>query len=141
MSIYTVIGMYTSTAEVYADHIEAAGPHEAMLLAAAVCLDRYDLDILGAFPGEHAITTACEDSGKAACAVDLVGEEDEEDDTLCDVCCIRLEQGNGDNYLGCCQVCADRVNEWADKKDIDWEAAVNDVLLGKDEEEDDEDRD
>ena len=44
-----------------------------------------DLQILGAFEGEHSICCASEDSGKSAWAVDLAGDENEGDD-LCDAC-------------------------------------------------------
>lgn len=74
---YTVIGLY-GDGQTYADHFQAADPHEAMRLAAVALSPDDDLDILGAIEGEHQLTAACEDSGHCADARDLLGEDDSE---------------------------------------------------------------
>lgn len=80
---HTVIGLHDGTGEVYADHFDATDPHEAIRLAAAA--DNAPSQILGAIPGKHQLTAACEDSGKAAYIEDLQDDENKGDD-LCDAC-------------------------------------------------------
>ena len=72
---FTVIGLHDDTGEVYADHFDTTDPHEAMRLAANA--DNAPSQILGAIPGKHQITTACEDAGKAAYIEDLQGDQQE----------------------------------------------------------------
>ncbi len=71
---FTVIGVWEETGEVLAEHVFAADPHEAMKLVSGCRDDPASLTILGAVDGKISLIAACEDSGKAACALDLCGE-------------------------------------------------------------------
>ena len=72
--MFTVIGIYESTGETWVEFVEAGDAHEAMAVTAGCREDPADLTILGAFPGKlEGFVPACEDSGKAACALDLIG--------------------------------------------------------------------
>ena len=66
---FTVIGMYEYDGHVFAQHIDATDPHQAMALAS---IERpADLIIIGAILGQHWLIPSAEDSGKAAWASDL----------------------------------------------------------------------
>ena len=72
---YTVFGVYESTGQTWAEHYAASDPYDAMRKAAVAAKTRFvaeDLLILGAVLGQHELTPACDDSGNAAYAVDLV---------------------------------------------------------------------
>lgn len=70
---FTVLGVWESTGETFAEHVFAIDPHEAMVIVAG-CRDNPDddLTIIGAIDGKVHLTAACEDSGKVACALDLI---------------------------------------------------------------------
>jgi hypothetical protein len=70
-SQYTVIGIYESTGQVFSDYVEASDAYEAMRLVAYATEVPEDLQILGAVQGGRLMHAACEDSGKAAFAIDL----------------------------------------------------------------------
>lgn len=72
---WTVVGMYDDEGFIITWQVTASDPHEAMATAAADCEGSESLVIIGAVPGWHDITPACEDSGKSAYAVDLVPEQ------------------------------------------------------------------
>ena len=71
MTKFTVIGLYDSSGQVFADYVEAEDAYAAMRIVATNALTPGDLQILGAVQGGRQLYAACEDSGKAAFAVDL----------------------------------------------------------------------
>jgi len=71
MTKFTVIGLYDSSGQIFADYVDADDAHEAMRIVANNALTPGDLQILGAVQGGRHMYAACEDSGKAAYAVDL----------------------------------------------------------------------
>jgi hypothetical protein len=72
MAKFTVIGLYEDSGQVFADYVKAENAYEAIRLVALKWEDApEDLQILGAIQGERHLYPACEDSGKAAFAIDL----------------------------------------------------------------------
>lgn len=76
MQTYTVIGLYDN-GQAYASHFEAEDPNDAMRAAADDTSGDDELQILGAIVGAHDMTAACNNSGNAACASDLITQEEE----------------------------------------------------------------
>ncbi len=74
MKTYTVIGHYEDTAQVFCTFVQADNAYAAMQAAANEPENIQDLTIIGAIEGEHTLTSACEDSDKSACAVDLLAD-------------------------------------------------------------------
>ncbi len=81
MKTFTVIGMYEALSEepfrVFAEQVEAESGHEAMRIISGVRDDPYNLQIIGAIEGAHAMLAPCEDSGTAATALDLIERAEE----------------------------------------------------------------
>ena len=69
MTIYTVIGLYHDTGQVFADFVRTTGPHEAMAIVARNRSD--EAQIVAAVQGAHPVFPPCEDSGKSAWCCDL----------------------------------------------------------------------
>lgn len=78
MSDFTVIGVYEdgSTFEYNVSNVKDA--HEAMRVAASEDPEPGELQIIGAIEGLYALVSACEDSFKAAFAIDLIATEDDQ---------------------------------------------------------------
>ena len=99
LTLYTVISLLDSTGEVLTDQLPATDAYAAMCeVATKTGRDRSALQIIGAIRGEHCLVTACNDSGKAAYACDLV--------ETCSECGVSLTDGEG--YDGLCGSCADK---------------------------------
>ena len=75
MTVFTVIGLYDDTGQVFADSVRAADPHEAMAIVARRRND--DAQIIAAVKGKHMVVPPCEDSGKSAWCCDLVDADAE----------------------------------------------------------------
>lgn len=79
-SSFTVVGFYSDTRQVFADHVVADDAESAMgKVARERFKDGSDCQIIGAIPGEHqldvAYSGATENTGKSAYASDLAASE------------------------------------------------------------------
>lgn len=79
LSPFTVIGFYEDTGETFAFHVQVPSAEEAIGKVAAEMAanvrDLSDIAIIGAVPGEVALTAPCEESGALAYACDLQAED------------------------------------------------------------------
>lgn len=76
MKTFTVVGVYESDGQVFADLQKAPDAYAAMQLSARESTAGSDLCILGAYEGEAAFVTPGDDNGKSAYASDLATGED-----------------------------------------------------------------
>ena len=78
MPSYTVVGYYDDTMQGFADTVEAVDALAAMVQIANTSSPNGNLNIIGAFEGEHELIGPSDETDNISAAVDLAAIEDGE---------------------------------------------------------------